>query len=98
MKKVRRVHDVEFKLRVARMVIEDGLTIRQVCKDMDLTESVVRRWGRQLEAEQQGKPGIGKPLTPDQLRIRELEQENRRLRQDVTILKNASAFFARELK
>ncbi|MCE9549582.1 MAG: hypothetical protein K8R50_00980, partial [Betaproteobacteria bacterium] len=33
----------------------------------------------------------------EQQRIRQLEQENRRLRMDVDILKEASAFFAREL-
>jgi len=37
------------------------------------------------------------PATPEQQRIRALEQENRQLRQDVTLLKKASAFFAREL-
>jgi transposase len=31
----------------------------------------------QYEAEQQGQPGIGKPLTAEQQRIRQLEQENR---------------------
>jgi len=41
---------------------------------------------------------LGKPLMPEQQRIRLLEDENRRLRQDVEILKKASAFFARELK
>ena len=52
----------------------------------------------QYDAEQSGRPGIGKPLTPEQQRIRQLEQENRQLRGDVDILKKASAFFARELK
>jgi len=37
-------------------------------------------------------------LTAEQQRIRQLEQENQQLRQDVTILKKASAFFAREMK
>jgi transposase len=37
-------------------------------------------------------------LTAEQQRIRQLELENQQLRQDVTILKKASAFFAREMK
>ena len=41
-----------------------------------------------MDAELTGSPGIGKPLTVDQQRIRQLEEENRRLRQDVDILKN----------
>ena len=69
-----------------------------VCQDMKLGETAVRRWLRQVEAKLAGSPGVGKPLTADQQRIRQLAEENRRLRQDVDILKKASAFFARELK
>jgi len=54
---------------------------------MKLGETAVRRWVNQLNAEQNGEVGIGKPLTPDQIRIRELEAQNRQLRMDVDILK-----------
>jgi len=37
-------------------------------------------------------------LTAEQQRIRQLQQENRQLCSDVSVLKKASAFFARELK
>ena len=63
-----------------------------------LGEPAVRRWMVQFESEQLGQPGIGKPLTSDQQRIRQLEAENKQLRGDVDILKKASAFFARELR
>jgi len=45
-----------------------------------------------------GQAGIGNPLTAEQQRIRQLEQENRQLKMDNDILKKATAFFARELK
>ena len=67
-------------------------------RDQRLVDSAVRRWLAQYDAEQAGQTGMGKPLTPEQQRIRELERENQRLREDVSILKKASAFFARELK
>lgn len=51
-----------------------------------------------LEAEQLGQAGPGKPLTAEQQRIRQLEAENRQLKQDNELLKKASAFFARGLK
>lgn len=94
----RRSFDASFKLQVVKIVKEQGVSIRQVSKDMGLGETAVRSWVKQYEAELAGQPGIGKPLTMDQQRIRQLEEENRRLRQDVEILKKASAFFARELK
>ena len=89
----RRVFDASFKLQVVEMIRSQGLSIGQVCRDMKLGESAVRRWLAQLDAEQLGQPGIGKPLTADQQRIRQLEAENRQLRGDVDILKKASAFF-----
>ena len=65
---------------------------------MGLVESAVRRWISQFEAEQAGLSGIGKPITAEHQRIRQLELENRQLPGDVEILKKVSAFFACELR
>ena len=97
MNKKRRVFDSAFKLHVAQLVREQGLSVAQVCRDMQLGETAVRRWVAQLGAERAGQAGIGKQLTTEQQRIRQLEMENRQLRQDNDLLKKASAFFAREL-
>lgn len=94
----RREFDTGFKLEVVRMVKDQGLSVSEVCRSMDLGETVVRRWVKQYQAELNGQPGIGKPLTVEQQRIRQLETENRQLRMDNDLLKKASAFFARELK
>ncbi|WDN02055.1 hypothetical protein LL917_11045 [Xanthomonas oryzae] len=48
----------------------------------------MRRWLAQYQAEQSGQPGQGRPLTPEQQRIRELERENQRLREDNSLLKS----------
>ena len=97
-RKTRRVFDASFKLQVVQMIKAQGLSIGQVCKDMGLGETAIRRWLSQYESEQMGQSGIGKPLTAEHQRIRQLESENRQLRGDVEILKKASAFFARELR
>jgi transposase len=80
------------------MIKEQGLSVSHVCQSMGIGPTAVRRWLAQYDAEQSGQPGIGNPLTADQQRIRQLENENRQLRSDVDVLKKASAFFARELK
>jgi len=98
MSKTRRSFDPSFKLKVVQMVKDQGLSVGQVCRDMKLGETAVRRWVAQFDAEQLGHSGIGKPLTAEQQRVRQLEEENRRLRSDNDLLKKASAFFARELK
>lgn len=94
----RRTFDDSFKLQVVKMIKDQGLTVAQVCRDLSIGETAVRRWIQQYEAEQLGQSGIGKPLTSEQQRIRQLEQENRQLKMDNDVLKKATAFFARELK
>ena len=94
----RRTFDTDFKLQVVKMIKDQGLSVVQVCGDMRLGETAVRRWLKQYEAEQLGRSGIGKPLTAERHRNRQLEVEIRQLKQDNEILKKASAFFARELK
>lgn len=94
----RRTFDTSFKLQVVQMVLEQGLSIAQVCRDMNIGQTAVRRWLQQVQAEQNGLAGIGKPLTAEQQRIAHLEAENRRLKGDIDLLKKASAFFARELR
>lgn len=98
MTKKRRNFDPSFKLEVVKMIKEQALSVQHVCQSMNIGPTAIRRWLEQYDAEVSGQPGIGKPLTPEQQRIRQLEQENRQLRGDVDILKKASAFFARELK
>ncbi len=98
MSQQKRLYDASYKIEVVRMILDQGLSVSQVSKNLTISESALRRWVVQYQAELQGKPGIGKPLTEEQQRIRLLESENRQLRQDNEILKKASAFFARELR
>ena len=97
-KRQRRTFNAELKLQVVQMIREQGLSVSEVCRDMQLGETAVRRWLVQVDEEAAGRAGIGKPLTAEQQRIRQLEAENKQLRGDVDILKKASAFFARELR
>lgn len=83
MTKERRKFEACYKLQIVKMVKEDGIAVSQVCKDMNLHETVVRRWLKQVEQEKTGQGLSGKPFTLDPQRIRELESENKRLKQDV---------------
>lgn len=98
MTRQRRQFDPSLKLEVVRMIKEQGLSVVHVSQSMSIGPTAIRRWVTQYELDVSGKPGIGKPLTAEQQRIRQLEHENRQLRSDVDVLKKASAFFARELK
>jgi transposase len=101
MSKKRRVFDTAFKLDVARMVRDQGMSISDVCRTSNIGETAVRRWVARLDADRAtepgAKPGVGKPLTAEQQRIRVLELENRKLKSDNELLKKVSAYFAKEI-
>jgi transposase len=69
----------------------------QVSKDFDLTETAVREWVRQAERDA-GTRRDGGLTTAERQELSQLRQENRRLREDVEILKRATAFFAKETR
>ncbi|MBA5689990.1 transposase [Rugamonas apoptosis] len=81
----RKTFDPSLKLEVVRMIKEQRLSIQNVNESMDIGPTAIRRWLAQYSAEQSGQPGIGKPLTAEQQRIRQFELESQQLRQDVTI-------------
>ncbi len=48
----RRTFDDSFKLQVVKMITDQGLAVSQVCRDLNLVDSAVRRWVQQYESEQ----------------------------------------------
>jgi len=69
-KRERRAFTAEFMLQVVQ-----GLSVGEVCRDMKLGETAVRRWLEQADEAAAGRLGIGKPPTAEQQRIRQLEAE-----------------------
>ncbi len=51
MKRKRRTFDPSFKLEIVNTIKNQGLSVSQVAKDMNLTESTVRRWVQQVGEE-----------------------------------------------
>ena len=56
-----------------------------------------QRWISQYRKEQQGITPKASALTPEKIRIQELEKQVKQLKSDNTLLKKASAFFAMEM-
>jgi hypothetical protein len=71
-------------------------SMRQVAKDFDLTETAVRDWVRQADLDA-GTRTDGLTST-ERDELARLRRENRRLTEDVEILKRATAFFAKETR
>ena|SRR6185503_1356431 len=92
----RRAFTPEFKAEIVEQCQRGDRSIGQVAKDFDLTETAVREWVRQAERDT-GTRDDG--LTSDEkAELAALRRENRRLREDVEILKRATAFFAKETR
>jgi transposase len=88
----------EVRARAVRLVLEHGGeygsqwgAISSIAGKIGCTAETLRRWVRQSERDEGVRPG---PTSADQARIRELERENRELRQANEILRKASAYFA----
>ena len=92
----RRKFSREFKTEAVRLVTERGVAVAQAARDLDVAESVLRRWMREWPAAPVAAfPGNGK-MPADQAEIAALKKEVARLRAERDILKKAAAFFARE--
>ena len=91
--RARRRFSAEFKAETVELIRTSGKAIGQVCRDLDLTETAVRRWVQQAEVDAGKRPGF---TTAERAELAELRRENRVLREEREILKKAAAFFARE--
>ena len=88
----RRSFTPEFKADIVERCRVGDRTIGQVARDFDLTETAVRAWVRQAEIDTGQRPGLS---TEERQELAQLRRENRRLREDVDILRRATAFFAK---
>ena len=61
-KKQRRTFNADFKLQVVQMIREQGLSVGDVCRDMKLGETAVRRWLAQADEEAAGRPATGRDI------------------------------------
>lgn len=87
----RRSFSLEFKQDAANLVLEQGCSVAEASRSLDVGETALRRWIHQLQDERLGKTPVSKAMTSDQKRIQELELQVKRLEQEKSILKKATA-------
>lgn len=94
--KKRKSYTKEFKINAVKMVTEQGKKAREVERELGLSHNQIYNWKRKyLDDPAEAFPGNGNLKSKDEY-IRQLEQENKRLKQEREILKKATQFFARE--
>jgi transposase len=91
----RRVFSEEQRAAAVEHVRSTGKTVAQAARDLDLTETALRRWVE--EAERQASASPGEELSKEEREeLGRLRRENQRLRMERDFLKKAAAFFAKE--
>jgi transposase len=89
----RRSFTPEFKAHTVELVRSSGKSVGEVCRDLDLTETAVRRWLAQADIDEGRRDGL---TTDEREELSRLRRENRVLREEREILRKAAAFFAKE--
>jgi len=91
-KRTRPTFSPEFRLEASPLVVDQNYTVIAAAKAMNVGISTMAKWVAQLKQERQGKPyAAATPMTPDQLKIRELEKRIARIEMEKEILKKATA-------
>jgi transposase len=89
----RRAFADEFKAGAVRLVLDEGKTVSAAARDLDIHASVIRTWVERARADRtNGKTGL---TTAEREELSRLRKENRELRMEREILKQAAVFFAK---
>ena len=87
-------HPLEFRQRAVELARQGTTPVSKIAKDLGISESCLRNWMRQAEAEENG--GGDRLGRGEKKEVAELRRRNRLLEQENEILRRAAAYFARE--
>jgi transposase-like protein len=90
----RKKYTQEYKDEAIELVVSSGRPVAEIARDLGINEATLGNW---VNKAKQGGKLQDKPLDLDErARLKELEEEVRRLRMERDFLKKAAAWFARE--
>jgi transposase-like protein len=96
-KRKRRAFSPEYKAEVVELIRKSGKSVGAVARELDLTETAVRRWVQQAEIDAGGGP-MGALTSAEREELAQLRKRVKTLEMEREILKKATAFFAKESK
>jgi len=91
----RRTFSREFKLAAVKKVVEQGLSFREVAKDLGIRDTYIHNWKKAFEADGTLSKQVEQSSSIE-AELKRLREENRQLKMERDILKKATAFFAKE--
>ena len=87
-------HPAEFRRRAIELARARTKPMAEVAKDLRISESCLRNWVAQADADERGSQT--RLTSAEKAELVELRRDKRRLELEVEILKRAAAYFARE--
>jgi transposase len=87
-------HPAEFRRRAVELARQRTKPMAEVAKDLRISESCLRNWVAQADADERGSQTRLTSVEKEELT--QLRRDKRRLELEVEILKRATAYFARE--
>jgi transposase-like protein len=96
-KRKRRAFSAAYKAEVVELIRKSGKSVGAIARELDLTETAVRRWVQQAEIDAGGGPA-GALTTAEREELAQLRKRVKTLEMEREILKKATAFFAKESK
>jgi len=92
--RLKRKYDTEFKREAVRLVVEEGLGVREVERNLGITHGVLKGWvQKHRDHEDAAFAGSVVPESPE-AELKQLRKENEQLRRERDILKKAVAIFS----
>lgn len=83
----------EYKAEAVKLVLEQGLSVKQAALDLGVGKSSLDKWVRVWRE----RKACDVEITPAELEeLKRLKKENRILREERDILKKAAAYFAKD--
>ena len=95
MKKTRRTFSRSYKLAAVKKVMEQGLSYREVARDLGIRDTLIHNWRKSFEADGSLQQEVAESVSVE-AELKRLREENRQLKMERDILKKATAFFAKE--
>ena len=86
-----------FKLEALRLMAESDQPASEIAMKLGIRRNQLYKWKEQMTKKGDvASAKKGRPKKEDQSEMSSLKQENKRLKDDIEILKKAAAYFARE--
>ena len=92
----RRVFTVEFKAEVVRHKKAENLSFAECARKFEVLPKLIQHWEKQYEAGELTVAAGRRAVSPEQAEIARLRADLSRTRMEVSILKKAAAYFAKE--